>query len=156
MTRRRPSSKLIQCGIGCGWLLFLFLGGCSSSGPVETFAVTGTVTRHDGQPLPGGQILFRPLGASPHSARGDVEPDGTFTLTTFSPGDGAIAGNHKVIITPDVPQELQEDVRALMQQQPQVDAKYQTLRNSPLEYTVAGDGSENHFDIVLDPPSQRR
>ena len=31
-------------------------------------------------------------------ASGELQPDGTFTLTTFSTGDGAVVGKHRVAI----------------------------------------------------------
>ena len=85
----------------CFWLLagsFLFLPlatGCS--GGATLGKVNGKVTA-DGQPVTEGQIQFSPAagaqGASP--AVGVVNADGTFTLTTKSPGDGAAIGKHVV------------------------------------------------------------
>lgn len=66
--------------------------GCSR-GPA-TAKVTGSVTL-DGKPLAFGSVMFQgATGGQP--ARGDIQPDGTFALTTFATGDGAIVGNHRV------------------------------------------------------------
>ncbi len=127
------------------------VAGCSGGGPEPTYPVTGTVKLPDGKPLQGGQILFRPVEGSTYSARGDIAQDGTFELTTFEAGDGAVAGKHKVMITPAVPPELLEDARAMLGRKPIIDPSYQSLQTSPLEYTVVDDDS-NNFDIVAKPP----
>lgn len=66
--------------------------GCSR-GPA-TAKVAGSVTL-DGKPLSFGSVMFQSAtGEQP--ARGDIQPDGAFTLTTFKPGDSAIVGSHRV------------------------------------------------------------
>lgn len=56
-----------------------------------------------GSPAAGAEIVFRPLtGAAKRKnagARGRVEADGTFCLTTYRAFDGAVAGEHQVSIT---------------------------------------------------------
>lgn len=66
--------------------------GCSR-GPA-TAEVSGTVTL-DGKPLSFGSVMFQ-SAAGGQPARGDIQPDGTFVLSTFQPGDGAMVGNHRV------------------------------------------------------------
>ncbi|MCA9239252.1 MAG: hypothetical protein KDA37_03595 [Planctomycetales bacterium] len=73
-------------------LLALALGGCHSRPPLGK--VTGRVTL-DGKPLGFGKVMFQNThGGQP--AIGDIESDGTFVLSTFTPGDGAIVGSHRV------------------------------------------------------------
>ena len=141
-------------GYGGAALVAVASAGCSGGGPAETYRVSGTVKLASGQPLSGGQILFRPIAESPYVARGDILEDGSFELTTFQPRDGAIAGKHRVMITPEVPEELQENAQAMLRWKPQVDVRYQSTRTSPLEYVVADDGTPNRFEIVLEPPKQ--
>jgi hypothetical protein len=84
--------------------------GCSQS-PYELAPVRGTVTL-DRVPLPGGRVMFAPIAASPSPdagkpAFGQLQPDGSFTLTTFREGDGAIVGEHWVTVygpSPEAPQ----------------------------------------------------
>ena len=51
--------------------------------------VSGRVTL-DGRPLGFGSVMIQPT-AGP-AARGRIQPDGSFTVGTFAPGDGAIVG----------------------------------------------------------------
>jgi hypothetical protein len=39
-----------------------------------------------------------PEGSSGHIATGQIGPDGSYTLTTFNTGDGAILGTHKATV----------------------------------------------------------
>lgn len=55
----------------------------------------GTVTL-DGKPLTTGSISFVPQAG--RSASGIIQPDGTFTLTTYTPSDGAIVGHHQIAV----------------------------------------------------------
>lgn len=79
------------------WLPFvvvpLFLG-CGPRLP-ETGPVTGKVT-FQGKPVPEGTITFYPTQGRSATAR--LQPDGSYTLTTFSENDGAIVGSHQVTI----------------------------------------------------------
>ena len=73
-------------------------GGCSR-GP-KLVPVRGQVFYRD-QPLKFGSVMFQPeSGGQP--ARATIEPDGTFTLTTYRNGKskpGAVVGKHLVRIT---------------------------------------------------------
>jgi hypothetical protein len=52
---------------------------------------------YNGKPLEFGSVTFQPPSGQP--ARGKIQSDGTFSLSTFRPGDGAVVGSHKVRIT---------------------------------------------------------
>ena len=75
-------------------MALLLLGGCGSGLP-ERGKVTGKVT-FNGKPVPEGTVTFYPQTG--RSASGRIQPDGTYTLTTFDEGDGAIVGSHEVTI----------------------------------------------------------
>src|SRR6478736_4266188 len=63
-------------------------GGCSSSG---YYSVQGKVVDQSGQPiagLEGSQIVFT-LVDGPTSSVGEIGSDGSFTIFTDRPGDGA-------------------------------------------------------------------
>jgi hypothetical protein len=67
--------------------------GCNG-GPKMT-PVTGKVM-YNGNPLEFGVVMFQPSSGQP--ARGDIQPDGTFTLSTYRLNDGVVLGKHKVRI----------------------------------------------------------
>lgn len=98
----------------------LFLTGCGSGHP-ERGIVQGTVTL-DGKPLTKGSVTFWPTVG--RSALGEIQPDGSYTLTTFEPGDGAIVGSHKVTIevsepgtAAPAPTSFEEEVKMLKEGQ---------------------------------------
>lgn len=72
-------------------------GQTSSATPLLTVPVKGKVS-YKGQPLTRGTILFEPEGMG-KDGHGEVQPDGTFVLTTYKPGDGAVIGAHRVAVT---------------------------------------------------------
>jgi hypothetical protein len=74
--------------------LSLLALGCGG-GSLETAPVTGTVTL-DGKPLPHGMVVFSPERG--RGATGQIESDGSFTLSTYGNGDGAVVGPHRVAV----------------------------------------------------------
>lgn len=118
--------------------------------------VYGTVT-YDGKPVTKGKVTFSPVASEGISggtaSMGLIETDGTYTMTTFDTGDGAIIGQHIVTVT--VPA---QDINEL--NQPKADGsiayvlpkelipkKYTDPRESPLRNTVAA--GNNKIDIDL-------
>jgi len=87
------------------------LVGCGPSHPA-CYPVSGKVI-YDGQTVTQGTITFYPEQG--RSALGKIEPDGTYSLTTFSAGDGALPGRHAVTIQstlasgPDVATSFEEE-----------------------------------------------
>lgn len=71
----------------------LAASGCSSG--LDLGQVTGRVTIQ-GKPVPSGVIMFYPENGP--TAVGEIRADGTYTLSTIKPGDGAIVGLHRVTI----------------------------------------------------------
>jgi hypothetical protein len=137
-------------------LIALILGfmGCSS-GKQPTYQVTGTVKLSDGTPLEGGRILFRPEGEMIVAAKGDIRADGSFELSTYGLGDGAVAGEHHVMVLPPVPEGFMDEPRTTPGTKLAIDRSYQSLRTTPLKYKVMP-GGENHFDIVVQPLKVRK
>ena len=91
--------------MGRNWFLacsvsLTLLAGCGG-GPSRppTYPVEGTVTL-DGKPLPDATVTFRPAGtdSGQRPANGKTDADGRYQLTTFSAGDGAMAGSYRVAI----------------------------------------------------------
>lgn len=80
------------------WALTLFalaMAGCGDNRP--PMAPVKGVVRLDGKPLSFGGVLFQPETGFP--AQGAIESDGSFTLSTYEPNDGAVIGSHRVQVT---------------------------------------------------------
>lgn len=88
-------------------------GGCSSSSPHEfknkkpVHAVQGKVEM-GGKPAAGAFVLFVPRSEPAENPdprpRATVQPDGSFTLSTYGENDGAPAGDYKVTVTWEDPE----------------------------------------------------
>jgi hypothetical protein len=76
--------------------LLLIIAGCARKGGMETAPVSGKVT-YRGKALPTGTVMFVPTEGP--AATGEIGKDGTYKLTTYREGDGAVIGEHKVTIT---------------------------------------------------------
>jgi hypothetical protein len=77
-------------------LCISFAAGCGSKYP-ETAPVRGKVTV-GGVPVTTGRINFYPTSGARLSS-GEIQPDGSYSLTTFKSNDGAFLGTHRVTIT---------------------------------------------------------
>jgi hypothetical protein len=71
--------------------------------------VTGRVFLGD-EPLTFGTVTFQPASGQP--ALGQIEPDGRFELTTFSPSDGAMLGRHRIRVSCYASQDPDSDMPA--------------------------------------------
>lgn len=122
----------------------LGLVGCGDKYPA-TYPVSGRVIFPNGTPLPGGNIEFAPQeGPARTSARGMIESDGIFQLTTFRDGDGAVEGRHRVLILPARRREDRSGKPSI-----NLDPKYQSFDTSGLEFTVSPDAEQNEFEITV-------
>lgn len=82
-------------------IVFLLTVACLGCGLAKetTYPVQGVVRFPDGKVLRGGWIEFESSGRdNPVTARGVVGPDGSFVLGTFTENDGAVPGEHRVIV----------------------------------------------------------
>jgi len=78
-----------------------------------THAVRGVVY-YDGTPLPHAQVVFHPADSKAPRADALSDVDGTFTLSTYTPGDGAPAGEYDVTVVASRPRDDQRPVRHLL------------------------------------------
>jgi hypothetical protein len=128
----------------------LFIGvisGCSES--VErpkTFPIGGKVT-YKGQPVPKGTVTFQPDQGSP--AVGELQSDGSYKLSTFSPGDGALPGHHKVFIIANTadPTKIPGSTPGWTPPKDLVPKKFNSVDTSGLEATVTQDKKEIDFNL---------
>lgn len=122
-----------------------FVAGCSSSGGLPTAKVTGKVTYRD-KPVPNGTVMFVPEGDKP-AATGEIQPDGTYELSTYGAGDGAVLGPHTVMITAvaemaDALPEQRSGTPALL-----VPLKYANNNTSGLTAEVKDEPNTFNFDL---------
>lgn len=94
---------------GTVFLCAALLVGCGGDAETKpTAKVTGKVT-YEGQPVTGGSLMFSPISSSSSNKPGKagdatIKPDGTFTVTTYAPGDGAVVGGHRIAFMPPAPE----------------------------------------------------
>ncbi len=91
-----------------GLLILACIAGCSKE-PFQHVQISGKVTYEDGSLIPAEliELTFQPMAdaidAKTHPRPGRAEVDvatGEFSrVTTHKPGDGVVAGSHKVKIT---------------------------------------------------------
>ena len=130
-------------------LLLFALAGCGSG--KRTYAVDGQIQYDDGSPaveLVGGSVEFDLVGGKT-TARGQIDSDGHFKLTTFAREDGALPGKHRVLIMQPV---MAKDGKG---PPPDViDRKYRTYDTSQLEATV--EEKSNHITLKVERAKARR
>ncbi|MCY2967432.1 MAG: BON domain-containing protein [Planctomycetota bacterium] len=93
----KPSyAGIAVCLVAIVWASISF--GRKDDGRLKVYPVTGRVTV-DGKGPDGAMVVLHPVLPS-NSARpkATVKPDGTFTLMTYTPGDGAPEGEYKLTI----------------------------------------------------------
>ena len=132
----RAASLLLPC---------LILLGCGRGYELPTAPVSGKVLV-DGQPVTKGQVIFAPEGG--RAATGILGPDGTFTLSTYRPNDGAVVGKHTVtVISAERAADADpEDIDAPMRWL--VPRRYSDPGTSGLEFEVKAEGSNQaNFDL---------
>jgi len=78
------------------WMLAL-IAGCGGGGLPGMVPISGKVY-YQGKPLAEGTVLYSPVDANGRQARGELQSDGTFTLTTLKADDGALPGEYRVVI----------------------------------------------------------
>ena len=129
--------------LGIVALLVFPLVGCEA--PVATHPVSGKVVLPNGSPAAGGIIKFRTTSEEGKTvkAHGQIQNDGSFQLTTFEDGDGALPGEHEVILFS--PATGDGGGAATVQNFPKRYRKYET---SKLTFNVTE--GENDFVVQLE------
>lgn len=136
----------------CWWLcsaccvIITCCSGCSSEPPL--YPVKGQVVFKDnGQPFTAGTAIVFEAKAAPYQrARGELDDEGRFVLSTEQrEGEGAMEGPHRVSISYQTigGLDLQEKLSKV------IDPKYFEFRTSGLEVDIKP-GQENEFKIELD------
>ena len=119
-------------------VLLVPFSGCGIAGsatPPILIPVKGKVT-YKGKPLTKGVIQFEPDGFG-RKARGQIQSDGTFVLSTAKEGDGVDAGHHQVSITGTGNRPAKE----------LIPKKYTQRNSSELTADVDTEHTEFNFDL---------
>lgn len=139
---RRGARVLVATALALG---ALSLAGCGA----EKYPVRGTVTLADSTPLTKGLVIFeRVEGGAPVSARGSIQPDGGYELSTDKPGDGVPPGKYRVLINSLDLSDVPDEKKNLP-----FDFKYMKFETSGLEYEVKP--GPNDYAIKLDRPKKK-
>ncbi|MEX0792848.1 MAG: hypothetical protein WD045_06900 [Pirellulaceae bacterium] len=96
----RTESRAVLLVVGCLMaILPLGLAGCGETGPA-TYPVSGRVVLPDGTPATHGIVEFRTTREDETviNAHGQIQSDGTFHVSTYGDNDGAVPGEHQVIL----------------------------------------------------------
>jgi hypothetical protein len=73
------------------------VSGCGGSGGEKTpYKAGGVALFEDNQPVTGLDVMLQPVEGSGQAARGTLDAQGKFQLTTYQKDDGAPAGKYKV------------------------------------------------------------
>lgn len=134
-------------GLAAAWALgVLGLAGCGA----RMYPVRGTVALEDGTPVTRGLVVFERVDGGPAvTARGNVQPDGRYELSTERPGDGVPPGRYRVLFNPMDLSDVPDEKKNLP-----FDVKYLKFDTSGLECEVKPGGTE--FPIKLDRPARAR
>ena len=111
-------------------------GGCSREAP--TYPTTGKVVfKDDGKPLTGGWSIWFESTTPPYTRSNDkLSAEGTFELGTVRAGSGAISGEHRVRLEPEVtPADVSAD-RAEVLKHRGVHPKYASFTTTDLKVTI--------------------
>ena len=130
--------------------LAIVVAGCGGNNK-KTAVVRGSVT-YNGKAVPSGTISFIPEEG--RSATGEIRPDGSFTLTTYRKGDGAILGQHKVVIVA-----MEDNANRLPEARSPlppsiIPVKYTSLATSDLRADVKD--QENTINFKLEDDKNKR
>jgi hypothetical protein len=126
----------------------LALPGCSG-GSSGLAVVKGKISYKE-KPVPHGTVNFLPNDGNKPMATGEIQPDGSYELKTFvsnKPSNGAVIGQHKVVIVA-----IQDQATLLPEQrsplsEPIVPVKYTSAATSDLSANV--ENKENTIDFDL-------
>lgn len=147
--------KMFFLGLACATMMFGCGGKPADPNRPATTAVSGVVT-HNGSPLDGATVTFKPVSTDGKAAFGKTDAEGKFSLTTFEGGDGAIPGEYNVTV---VKMEVVES-KAVSEDDPNYDPDYvepEAKSLIPEKYGNAADsgltasvGTEPVSDIKLE------
>ena len=121
-------------------LSLLVLAGCG-----DKVGLRGKATfLDDGSPVPTGTVCFE---TDTYLARGDLRPDGTFTVGSLKANDGLPAGKYRVYIS-GAQKSIGQDKDGMDIYESLIDEKYASGSTSGIEIEVTP--STKNIDVKVD------
>ena len=128
------------------WLIFclcaLLLQGCGNQ-----VSVKGKVTFPDGTPLTRGEVRFQ---TGTFMGSGDIQPDGSYVLSSLGINDGIPKGNYAVTVLAfeESSGVLAADAESVKPLESLINLKYNSPQTSGLTCDVQG---ATEFNITVEP-----
>ena len=119
---------------------------CGSAGP-SMAKVSGRVT-YQGKPVTKGTISFVTVDEGGRNATGEIGPDGSYSLQTEEPGDGARIGGYDVVISSREDAILDYIPKVPVPPKFLVPQKYSSPQTSGLKRAVVKGGNTINFDLT--------
>jgi hypothetical protein len=126
-------------------LLLCCLAGCEQRQRLARYK--GKVM-YKNQPLANGSVMFQPEAGIP--SRGNIQPDGSFSLTTYKLDDGATIGKNKVRVVSTTAVSQDAAKGELATGASTIPAKYNDFSTTPLEVVVPEAGEDNAVLVIED------
>ena len=107
------------------------------------YAVKGRVVYPDGSPVTAGVVMFlsTSLKGKEFNARGEIQSDGSYVLSTFEVGDGVVGGKHQALV-----RELAVLVSEMAEDEtpspPAIDRKFARFDTSGLAFDISRDQTD--------------
>lgn len=126
----------------------LVCSGCGKDGP-EMAKVTGVV-KYKGNPLQTGTISFVPVDATRTGASATIGSDGSYSLQTREPDDGAELGEYQVAISGENPDALNTPApgEPVKIQKSDLPVKYSDPQTSGITKKVVSGRNQFDFDLT--------
>ena len=132
--------------------LCVFISACHQSLP-ETVPVEGSV-KFAGEPLSSGVVTFHPHeiaeGLPRRPAKGHLDAQGRFQLSTFRPGDGAVPGTYRVTVHSYLNRPDKLDDAAVYEPQWRIPQRYGDPAASQLSAAVSAQEPSVEISLELD------
>jgi hypothetical protein len=129
-------------------LVFTTLLICICVGCTRNIRLGGQVTySDDGSPLTTGIVCFE---TDTYTARGNLQPDGTYTLTSVTKNDGLPAGFYRVSVLNAIKGFGEDDAANI----PLIDPKYSSGDTSGIVFQVTP--SSNRFDFTVERYKEKK
>lgn len=139
--------------IACTLVACATLFGCNN-GRLKTYPVQGKVVFANGAPVKVGTVETKSVQHGVQ-ATGSIGLDGSFSLTTYQPNDGAVAGEHRCVVVQFI--QLEEIPNYRPSTMGVVHRKHSTYSTSELSFTIQPNGP-NEVKLVVqgaDPVSSQ-